>query len=169
MLKDILIFSGNEIFESASNPFIGVHLLSFLFIVHGNSVVVLEVVLELVGFLELFEEKFVKLILARAVLRIHSLEHPVEQFKERLNLSVTEPLDLHQVGHVKVTFRSTIGCTILEDVLYPLSSGNVFTSFFSLAQFPQHPTAKSGAFAHAGVDKLFFKERIKPVEFSASG
>ena len=78
------------------------HLLSFLFIVHGNPVVVFEVVLELVGFLELFEEKFVKLILARAILGIHSLKHPVEQFKERLYLSVTEPLDLHQVGHVEV-------------------------------------------------------------------
>ena len=102
MLDDILIFSGNEIFESASNPFIGMHLLSFLFIVHGNPVVVFEVVLELVGFLELFEEKFVKLVLARAILRIHSLKHPVEQLEERLYLSVTEPLDLHQVGHVEV-------------------------------------------------------------------
>ena len=102
MLNDILIFSGNEIFESASNPFIGMHLLSFLFIVHGNPVVVLEVVLELVGFLELFEEKLVKLVLTRAIFGIHSLEYPVEQLKERLYLSVTEPLDLHQVGHVEV-------------------------------------------------------------------
>ena len=102
MFDDILIFSGNEVFESASNPFVGMHLFGFLFIVHGNPVVVLEVVLELIGFLELFEEKLVKLVLARAILGIHSLEHPVEQLKERLYLSVTEPLDLHQVGHVEV-------------------------------------------------------------------
>ena len=59
MLDDILIFSGNEIFESASNPFIGMYLFSLLFVVHGNPVVVFIVVLELLGFLELFEEKFV--------------------------------------------------------------------------------------------------------------
>ena len=72
MLDDILIFSGNEIFESASNPFIGMHLLGFLFIVHGNPVVVFEVVLELVGFLELFKEKLVERVLTRAVFRIHT-------------------------------------------------------------------------------------------------
>ena len=102
MLDDILIFSGNEIFESASNPFVSVHLFGFLLVVHGNPVVILEVILELVGFLELFEEKLMELVLARAIFGIHSLEHPVEQLKERLYLSVTEPLDLHQVGHVEV-------------------------------------------------------------------
>ena len=72
MFDDILIFSGNEVFESTSNPFVGVHLFGFLFVVHGNPVVVLEVVLELVGFLELLEEKLMELVFARAVFRIHT-------------------------------------------------------------------------------------------------
>ncbi len=72
MFDDILIFSGNEVLESTSNPFVGVHLFGFLFVVHGNSVVVLEVVLEFVGFLELLEEKLVERVVARAVFRIHA-------------------------------------------------------------------------------------------------
>ena len=136
MLDGILVLSGNEVFESSSNPLVSVYLFGLRFVIHGNPVVIFEVILELVGFLELFEEKFMELVFAWAVFGIHPLKHPIEQFKERLNLSVTEPLDLHQVGHVKVTFQSTIGCTILEDVLYPLSSGDILTSFFSLAQFP---------------------------------
>ena len=77
-----------------------------------------------------------KLVLAWAVLGIHALKHPVKQLQESLNLTVAEPLDLHQVGHVKVTFQSSIGGTILEDILYPLSSGDILASFFSMAQFP---------------------------------
>ena len=73
MFNDILIFSGNEVFESASDPLVSMHLFSFLFVVHGNSVVILEVILELVGFLELFEEKLMELVLARAILGIHTL------------------------------------------------------------------------------------------------
>ena len=72
MFNDILIFSGNEVFESASDPLVSMHLLSFLLVVHGNSVVVFEVVLELVGFLELFKEKLVERVLTRAVFRIHT-------------------------------------------------------------------------------------------------
>ena len=136
MLNVVLILSGNEVFESSSDPLVSVHLFGFLFVIHGNPVVVFEVVLELVGFLELYEEKFMELVLAWAVLGIHTLKHPVEQLKERLNLSITEPLDLHQVGHVKVTFQSSIGRTILEDILYPLSTGDILAFFFSLAQFP---------------------------------
>ena len=71
MFNDILIFSGNEVFESASDPLVSMHLLSFLLVVHGNSVVVFEVVLELVGFLELFKEKLVERVLAWAVFRVH--------------------------------------------------------------------------------------------------
>ena len=73
MLDGILVFSGNEVFESPSDPFVSVHLLSLLFIVHGNPVVIFEVILELVGFLELFEEKLMELVLARAILGIHTL------------------------------------------------------------------------------------------------
>ena len=72
MFNDILIFSGNEVLESASNPFVCVHLFSFLLVIHGNSVVIFEVILELVGFLELLEEKLVERVLARAVFRIHA-------------------------------------------------------------------------------------------------
>ena len=72
MFNDILIFSGNEVFESASDPLVPMHLFSLLFVIHGNSVVVLEVVLELVGFLELLEEKLMELVFARAVFRIHT-------------------------------------------------------------------------------------------------
>ena len=72
MFNDILIFSGNEVFESASDPLVSMHLFSFLLVVHGNSVVIFEVVLELVGFLELLEEKLVERVLARAVFRIHA-------------------------------------------------------------------------------------------------
>ena len=72
MFNDILIFSGNEVFESASDPFVSMHLFSFLFVIHGNSVVVFKVVLELVGFLELFKEKLVERVLTRAVFRIHT-------------------------------------------------------------------------------------------------
>ena len=136
MLDGILVLSGNEVFESPSDPFVSVHLLSLLFIVHGNPVVIFEVVLELVGFLELFEEKLMELVLAGAILGIHTCEHPVEQLKKRLYLSVTEPLDLHQVGHVKVAFQSSIGRTVLKDILYPLSPRDVFAFLFSLAQFP---------------------------------
>ena len=136
MFNVVLVLSGNEVFESSSDPLVSVHLFGLLFVIHGNPVVVFKVVLELVGFLELFEEKFMELVLAWAILGIHTLKHPVEQFKERLNLSITEPLDLHQVGHVKVTFQSSVGCAILEDILYPLSSGDILAFFFSLAQFP---------------------------------
>ncbi len=78
MFSDVLVLSGNEVFESASNPFVGMHLFGLLFIIHGNPVVVLEVILELIGFLELLEEKFMKLVLTRAVLGVHSLKNPVE-------------------------------------------------------------------------------------------
>ena len=67
MFNDILIFSGNEIFESASDPLVSMHLLSFLLVVHGDSGIVFEVILEFVGFLELLEEKLVESVLARAV------------------------------------------------------------------------------------------------------
>ena len=73
VLDSILVFSGNEVFESPSDPLVSVHLFGFLFIVHGNPVVVLEVILEFVGFLELFEEKLMELVLARAILGIHTL------------------------------------------------------------------------------------------------
>ena len=73
MLNDILIFSGDEVFESTSDPLVPMHLFSFLFVIHGNSVVVLEVILELFGFLELLEEKLVERVLTRAVFRIHAL------------------------------------------------------------------------------------------------
>ena len=78
MLDIVLVLSGNEVLESLSDPLVGVHLLGLLFIVHCNPMVVLEVILELVGFLELFEEKLVKLILTRTVLGVHALKHPVE-------------------------------------------------------------------------------------------
>ena len=73
MLDGILVLSGNEVFESSSNPLVSVHLFGFLFVIHGNPVVILEVILELVGFLELFEEKLMELVLARAILGIHTL------------------------------------------------------------------------------------------------
>ena len=136
MLDIVLVLSGNEVLESPSDPLVGVHLLGLLFVIHCNPMVVLEVILELVGFLELFEEKLVKLILTRTVLGVHALKHPVEQLQENHDFSVAEPLDLHQVGHVKVAFQSTIRCTILEDVLYPLSARDILASFFGLAQFP---------------------------------
>ena len=104
MLNVVLILLGNEVLESSSDPLVSVHLFGLLFVIHGNPVVVFEIVLELVGFLELFEEKLMKLVLAWAVLGIHALKHPVKQLQESLNLTVAEPLDLHQVGHVKVTF-----------------------------------------------------------------
>ena len=72
MFNDILIFSGNEVFEPASDPLVCMHLFSFLLVIHGNSVVILEVILELVGFLELLEEKLVERVLARAVFRVHA-------------------------------------------------------------------------------------------------
>ncbi len=72
MFNDILIFSGNEVFESASDPFVRMHLFSFLLVIHGNPVVIFEVILELFGFLELLEEKLVERVLARAVFRIHA-------------------------------------------------------------------------------------------------
>ncbi len=78
MLDIVLVLSGNEVLESPSDPLVGVHFLGLLFIVHCNPMVVLEVILELVGFLELFEEKLVKLILTRTVLGVHALKYPVE-------------------------------------------------------------------------------------------
>ena len=78
MLDIVLVLSGNEVLESPSDPLVGVHLLGFLFVIHCNPMVVLEVILELFGFLELFEEKLVKLILTRTVLGVHALKHPVE-------------------------------------------------------------------------------------------
>ena len=72
MFNDILIFSGNEVLESTSDPLVRMHLFSFLLVIHGNSVVILEVILELVGFLELLEEKLVERVFARAVFRIHA-------------------------------------------------------------------------------------------------
>ena len=136
MLNIVLVFTCNEVLESSSDPFASLHLFGLLFVVHCNPMVVLEVILELFGFLELFEEKLVKLILTRTVLGVHALKHPVEELQESLDFSVAEPLDLHQVGHVKVAFQSTIRCTILEDVLYPLSARDILASFFGLAQFP---------------------------------
>ena len=59
MLDIVLVLTRNEFLESPSDPFVGVHLLGLLFVVHGNPMVVLEVTLELVDFLELFEEKLV--------------------------------------------------------------------------------------------------------------
>ena len=133
MFNDVLIFSGNEIFESTSNPFVGMHLFGLLLVVHGNPVIVFKVVLELVGFLELFEEKLMELVFAWAVFRIHAFKHPIEQLEKRLYLTVTEPLHLHQVGHVKVGLQSTIGSTILQDILHPLSTRDILASFFGLA------------------------------------
>ena len=78
MLDVILIFSGNEVLESSPDPFICVDLFSLLFVVHCNSMVVLEVILELLSFLELFEEELMKLILARAVLGVHAFKNPVK-------------------------------------------------------------------------------------------
>ena len=78
MLDIVLVLTSNEILESPSDPFVGVYLLGLLFVIHGNPMVVLEVILELFGFLELFEEKLVKLILTRTVLGVHALKHPVE-------------------------------------------------------------------------------------------
>ena len=78
MLDIVLVLSGNEVLESPSDPLVGVHLLGLLFIVYCNPTVALEVILELVGFLELFEEKLVKLILTRTVLGVHALKHPIE-------------------------------------------------------------------------------------------
>ena len=78
MLNVILIFAGNEVFESSSNPFVRVDLFGFLFVIHSNSVIILEVIFELIGFLELLEEKFMKLVLTRAVLGVHFLKNPIE-------------------------------------------------------------------------------------------
>ena len=78
MLDIVLVLSGNEVLESPPDPLVGVHLLGLLFIVHCNPMVVLEVILELVGFLELFKEKLVKLILTRTVLGVHALKYPIE-------------------------------------------------------------------------------------------
>ena len=78
MLDIVLVLSGNEVLASPPDPFVCVHLFGFLFIVHCNPMVVLEVILELVGLLELFEEKLVKLILTRTVLGVHALKHPIE-------------------------------------------------------------------------------------------
>ena len=77
MLDVILIFSGNEVLESP-DPFICVDLFSLLFVVHCNSMVVLEVILELLSFLELFEEELMELIFARAVLGVHAFKNPVK-------------------------------------------------------------------------------------------
>ena len=133
MFDDILIFSGNEMFESTSNPFVGMHLFGLLLVVHGNPVIVFKVVLELVGFLELFEEKLMELVFAWAVFRIHTFKHPIEQLEKRLYLTVAEPLNLHQVSHVKVSLQSTIGRAVLQDILHPLSSRDIFASFLGLA------------------------------------
>ena len=73
MLDGVLVLSGNEVFESSSNPLVSVYLFGLLFVIHGNPVVIFEVILELVGFLELFEEKFMELVLAWAILGIHTL------------------------------------------------------------------------------------------------
>ena len=78
MLDVILIFTGNEVLESSSDPFICVNLFSFLFVVHCNSMVVLEVILELLSFLELFGEELMELIFARAVLGVHAFKNPVK-------------------------------------------------------------------------------------------
>ena len=51
MLYVVLILSGNEVLESSSDPLASVHLFGFLLVIHGNPVVVFEIVLELVGFL----------------------------------------------------------------------------------------------------------------------
>ena len=158
MLDIILVFSGNEVLESPSDPFVSVHLFGLLFVVHGLPMVVLEVILELFVFLELFEEKLVELILARTILGVHTFEDPVEQLQESLDFSVAEPLDLHQMGHVKIALQSTIRCTVLENVLYPLSARDIRASFFGLAQLPQHSASKSRPFAHAVIDELFLEE-----------
>ena len=136
MLDIVLILSGNEVLEAPSGPLVGVHLRGLLFVIHSNPMVVLEVILELFGFLELFEEKLVELILAWAILGVHTFEDPIEQLQESLDFSVAEPFDLHQMGHVKIALQSTIRCTVLEDMLYPLSPGDILASFFSMAQFP---------------------------------
>ena len=73
MLNVILILAGNEVFKSSSDPFVCVDLFGFLFVIHSNSMVILKVVFELLGFLELLEEKFMKLVLARAVLGVYAL------------------------------------------------------------------------------------------------
>ena len=158
MLDIVLVLSGNEVLKSPSDPLVGVHLLGFLFVIHCNPMVVLEVILELFGFLELFEEKLVELILARTIHGVHTFEDPVEQLQESLDFSVAEPLDLHQMGHVKIAFQSTIRCTVLEDILYPLSARDILASVFGLAPFPQHSASKSTSFAHAVIDELFFEE-----------
>ncbi len=78
VLNVVLILSGNEVLESSSDPLVSVHLFGLLFVVHGNPMVVLEVILELFGFLELFEEKLVKLIFTRTVFGVHTLKHPIK-------------------------------------------------------------------------------------------
>jgi hypothetical protein len=65
MFNSILVFSRNVVFHSAPKPFVGVYLLGFLWVVKLHSVVVLDIILQLVRFLELLPEDFMQDIFLR--------------------------------------------------------------------------------------------------------
>ena len=77
-LDNLLILSYDIVLKSFSDPFVRLYFLRFLCVVEVDALVVLKIVLERLGLLELFEHHFVKSFLVWLLLWIHAIKDEVE-------------------------------------------------------------------------------------------